>query len=191
MESAPPNSLDFFQGGLAFASILVGAELILIPRKNFHLALNGHSNYLLKDAYMAKIKFPMLLSICLLAACTSIDKGDRNGVEIWEHFTDINPGKVNNLARNHCRDFGKEAYLERKSDRGFLQSEYDIYYFRCTENTSSVPQRVQAPVPESNYAPATITKPSLSINEASKKCKDLGFDTGTETFGNCVLKLSK
>lgn len=171
--------------------ILVGAELIVIPRKNFHLALNGHSNYLLKDAYMAKIKFPILVLLCLLAACTSIDKGDRNGVEVWEHFTDINPGKVHNLASNHCRNFGKEAYLDRKSDRAFLRSEYDIYYFLCTEKSSSTPQRVQAPVPESTYAPETSTKPSLSINEASKKCKELGFETGTETFGNCVLKLSK
>jgi hypothetical protein len=34
-------------------------------------------------------------------------------------------------------------------------------------------------------------KPSLSIEDYKKTCADLGFKTGTESFGNCVLKLSK
>lgn len=31
----------------------------------------------------------------------------------------------------------------------------------------------------------------LSIEDAKKKCSDLGFKTGTEGFGKCVLQLSK
>jgi hypothetical protein len=29
------------------------------------------------------------------------------------------------------------------------------------------------------------------MEDAKKKCADLGFKAGTEQFGNCVLKLSK
>ena len=42
-------------------------------------------------------------------------------------------------------------------------------------------------------APAYQQPPSatVGINDAKKKCAELGFKSGTETFGNCVLKLSK
>lgn len=32
---------------------------------------------------------------------------------------------------------------------------------------------------------------NLPISDAKKKCSDLGFKTGTEQFGKCVLQLSK
>ena len=45
----------------------------------------------------------------------------------------------------------------------------------------------------------TINQPSMNVNtlqsldidSAKKKCSDLGFKTGTEGFGKCVLQLSK
>ena len=32
---------------------------------------------------------------------------------------------------------------------------------------------------------------SISLENSRKKCEELGFETGTEAFGKCVLKLSK
>jgi hypothetical protein len=45
-----------------------------------------------------------------------------------------------------------------------------------------------------NLAPSSnqlVNNSGASIDEAKKKCADLGFKMGTEGFGNCVLKLSK
>ena len=35
------------------------------------------------------------------------------------------------------------------------------------------------------------SSPVVGMDDAKKKCAELGFKSGTETFGNCVLKLSK
>ena len=45
-----------------------------------------------------------------------------------------------------------------------------------------------------NYAPSSsqsTANSGASLEDAKKKCADLGFKMGTEGFGNCVLKLSK
>jgi hypothetical protein len=34
-------------------------------------------------------------------------------------------------------------------------------------------------------------KGTLNLDEAQKKCSELGFSKGTENFGNCVLKIAK
>lgn len=55
-------------------------------------------------------------------------------------------------------------------------------------NPSSAP-------PINNYQPptqqTTASSGTSSINSAKEKCKDLGFKSGTEDFGKCVLQLSK
>ena len=56
---------------------------------------------------------------------------------------------------------------------------------RDSEHTFSKPQTYQAPVNQQYQSKA------VGINDAKKKCADLGFKSGTEAFGNCVLKLSK
>jgi hypothetical protein len=49
------------------------------------------------------------------------------------------------------------------------------------------------PPPPQAFQPSMQTKPSIKIdiNDAKAKCVDLGFKAGTESFGSCVLKLSK
>ncbi len=42
-----------------------------------------------------------------------------------------------------------------------------------------------------NQAPSPQTNSSMGIDEAKLKCAQLGFKVGTETFGNCVLRLTK
>jgi hypothetical protein len=49
------------------------------------------------------------------------------------------------------------------------------------------------PLPSQTLQPTIQTKPSIRIDitDAKAKCLDLGFKSGTEAFGNCVLKISK
>ncbi|WP_216185611.1 hypothetical protein [Polynucleobacter sp. MWH-HuK1] len=55
-----------------------------------------------------------------------------------------------------------------------------------SEYTFSKPVSVyQAPAYQPS-PPATV-----GMDDAKKKCADLGFKSGTEAFGNCVLRLSK
>lgn len=50
------------------------------------------------------------------------------------------------------------------------------------------PKTTQAPV----SAPTIIhTQPTLSVDEAKRKCSDLGLKPGTEVFGKCVLQLHR
>ena len=35
------------------------------------------------------------------------------------------------------------------------------------------------------------TADTSSFEEAKKKCEEIGLKSGTESFGNCVMKLSK
>ncbi len=49
--------------------------------------------------------------------------------------------------------------------------------------------------PKVNQAPIAPTisnsQPALSIDDAKRKCSDLGLKTGTEVFGKCVLQLHR
>jgi hypothetical protein len=52
-------------------------------------------------------------------------------------------------------------------------------------NTTTVPSLVSQPIP------TVDSRGILNLDEAQKKCSELGFSKGTEPFGNCVLKISK
>jgi hypothetical protein len=55
-----------------------------------------------------------------------------------------------------------------------------------TSNTTTVPGATQSQpqsLPES--------KNTLNLDDAQKKCEELGFKKGTEYFGNCVLKIAR
>jgi hypothetical protein len=133
----------------------------------------------------------LVVIFLLLSGCTSIDKGDRFGVEIWEHFTDISPEKVNRLAREHCQMYGKQAQLEGHKPRSLFKSEYDIYQFRCIEKPAVGNPIFQSPFPARRESVTPAQGTGLTIDAAAKKCEEIGFKSGTEAFGNCVLKLSK
>jgi hypothetical protein len=55
-----------------------------------------------------------------------------------------------------------------------------------TSNTTTIPGSTQ---PQSQSLPES--KSSLNLDDAQKKCAELGFKKGTENFGNCVLKIAK
>ena len=51
----------------------------------------------------------------------------------------------------------------------------------------SCPAKGTANPPEASK----LSTPNLSMEQAKAKCIDLGFKTGTESFGQCVLKMTK
>ena len=63
----------------------------------------------------------------------------------------------------------------------------NIVYSPSAIQTNSTP--MSRPINNSNPPPATSN--SISIQDAKSKCSDLGFKSGTEGFGKCVLQLSK
>lgn len=89
------------------------------------------------------------------------------GKIIWSNGTEY----TGNWSRNSIQGYG-----EKTSKNG--------YYFigEWVNNQPTVPQS----------SPSTSsTLNNNNINAAKSKCAALGFKAGTETFGNCVLKLSK
>jgi hypothetical protein len=132
-----------------------------------------------------------IVIVLTLSACTSVKKGDSNSVEVWEHFSDISSEKVNRLAREHCQMYGKQAQLADRKSRAFLDSEYDEYQFRCIEKPVVANPIFQPAFPVRRESVIPAQGAGLTIETAAKKCEELGFKSGTEAFGNCVLKLSK
>lgn len=64
----------------------------------------------------------------------------------------------------------------------------------ATSNVSQSNQATPTPLQEMSYAPLTPpqqTQPAASLDDTKAKCADLGFKAGTETFGECVIKLSR
>ena len=57
-----------------------------------------------------------------------------------------------------------------------------------TTNTTTVPGTTQ---PQAQAQPVTESKNTLDLDDAQKKCQELGFSKGTENYGNCVLKLAR
>jgi len=43
----------------------------------------------------------------------------------------------------------------------------------------------------STFDPLKPSATNLTMEQAKAKCIDLGFKTGTESFGQCVLKMTK
>lgn len=53
------------------------------------------------------------------------------------------------------------------------------------------PVPTAVPTPSNASLPAPQIAPAMSLEQAVKKCAELGFITGTEAAGMCALKLSK
>ena len=104
--------------------------------------------------------------------------------EVAPSLRDVAYSELKDRAVEICSTLGGLKYEPSISLDGLLG--YKRYKYQCNG-----PQPV-------NYSPAPIANPSqapnnssVSIDQAKQQCKDLGFKTGTEKFGNCVLELTK
>ena len=60
-----------------------------------------------------------------------------------------------------------------------------------TKESGAVSNATKTEIPTKETTQNTATKESMSLDEAKKKCIELGFKDKTELLGSCVLKLSK
>ena len=77
---------------------------------------------------------------------------------------------------------------QQEADYGRLKGEYEaLSQLSVQKNCMAGGGTAATPAPTTQGIPAA----SMSIDEATKKCIELGFKPGTEEFGQCALKLSR
>lgn len=90
----------------------------------------------------------------------------------------------NFLSKEETRDIATKLCNERfnSSSVSFIKRTWgnwnDYDYYQCD-------------APKAEISPREISDDSDSIANAKQKCLNRGLQTGTEEFGECVLKLSK
>jgi hypothetical protein len=94
---------------------------------------------------------------------------------------------LNARATEICTRFG--GINEYPKYRSTAPTGWIFYYYRCNGFPPSPAVTKEVSLPQ-NKEPEKISI-GLNLEDARKKCQELGFETGTEAFGKCVLKLSK
>jgi hypothetical protein len=137
---------------------------------------------------MQIIKALIFFLTLILVGCTSIkgSESSSTNVVINDHvITGAGYSEVMSQAKGYCQQYGAKPMLNRKLDGSmspFGRSEYNTYYFDCVKDQPYTP----------TYQPSyTPPPPVTSLEGAKDKCAALGFKAGTESFGKCVLQLSK
>lgn len=132
----------------------------------------------------------LIITIFCLSAC-SFGQSPEKANKISEFFipkTNAGKGSItlgNNLkledllsqANKRCSEIQME--LNRgsliKQGCGTYSCSYD---YECIKTTGEIGK-------------ISIPKNQITIDEAKGKCQDLGFKSGSESFGKCVLRLTK
>lgn len=123
---------------------------------------------------------------------TGIKNAWTEGGEVWQHYMSTDYNQVRLLAQNYCntRGFGNPTLT-----RGPSAGEFSTYIFKCALQNNS-----DANLSINNLGKSLKHRPSepkdmepairvISIEEASKKCLDLGFKKGSEELLGCIEKL--
>jgi hypothetical protein len=134
---------------------------------------------------MRKITPLMFLTLMSLGGCASGLQtvpymSNQSRIVLKQNAIYDTPKAAAQTAQNYCSQYGSEAINQGQD----ISGGYRFFTFDCV-NPKAKPSTFQPPQP--TYQPLPI----VSIDDAKKKCADLGFKAGTEQFGNCVLKLSK
>ena len=139
---------------------------------------------------MTKLLPSLLVVTGFLAGCTSslpiIQTGNsgeylvvaRNSASIFSSI-EIAQKEAVSQAVNYCIGLGKMYVKKYVIDRPMAlgQVPESNLYFTCTDSSSTT-------------TPTTSELGSFTLEQAKIKCLDLGFKIGTESFGQCILKLS-
>jgi len=136
--------------------------------------------------------------LSFLSSCSVIDGGSYHTYRPspLNSYTGLIAGELSdppvvNMAAN-CSSYGGLDYSSIKSvplpSWGVIGYVYKSY--KCLGPSTPPPSNTLnqsiAPISSNNPEPF-----KMSLDDAKLKCVELGFPTGTERFGNCVLKLSK
>jgi hypothetical protein len=134
---------------------------------------------------IAFLSISFLLSGCGTSTSTSgvfslahtyLIRDDGNGGKIFSSSDFGNYSDVTTVASQYCQErrLGKAEITRQTLNAPSVKH----YEFKCMSITYAQP----TPVTPSN---------NISMDVAKQKCGELGFKSGTEGFGKCVLQLSK
>jgi len=111
-----------------------------------------------------------------------------NSSEIFSKFPNKNRQKLAEAANVALNKISQEKGINViLQEAAYLSPSHDV--------TASVIKLIIPPI-ENEVSPTSnsnvpATNPTKNLADAKAKCLDLGFKVGTESFGNCVLKISK
>lgn len=158
-------------------------------------------------------------SSIFLVSCAGVDEskttiqvlGSRGETMTFEYSKNLVVSDARGIAQSYCDRSGAKAiqnselhpndYPSRSNQtgeywlpKGVQYQKYEptnthnLYWFNCVPQTAST-------IPNDDLVGKSIIQQplgnQLALDDAKKKCVDLGFKFGTEQFGKCVLQLSK
>ena len=136
------------------------------------------------------------LSVC--CACgtslhTYLLRDDGDGGKIHNEIPWGDYGDVIAVANRYCSSRGLETPVI--TDPYKLPYAVKHYEFKCSKRSVTPPQIQQqtysnSPA-EKQAAESDSESSSNSIQAAKEKCLELGFSMNTESFGKCVIQLTK
>jgi len=131
----------------------------------------------------------IVLTSIMVSGCVSnaLSTVQANGGEILgysgaQYFVEIQA-----RANENCN--GRGLGLARITSTRSAAWGNTIYQFTCYRPEVKAPQMEQ--MDRSNQQMRDQRPQTVSIEDAKRKCLDLGIKAGTEQFGKCVLQLSK
>ena len=127
-----------------------------------------------------------ILAASILSACTSLipSRSSQKYAVIGEDpLLPSSMAYIDALANSHCNKYDSNAVFYTKE---WNLPGSTIYYYACNKKMMSTQDDAALPI----LAPTGSTKIN-DIETAKQNCSQLGFKTGTEGFGKCVLQLSK
>lgn len=129
----------------------------------------------------------LVLTGCANAVLTQVYPD--GGYIILEYGNPANEYKVQMVADSSCRSRGLGvANIGSRMGPGPLGNTY----FRFTCYSTSQVNALRTDTSQSAvFIDAQNPKGNINIDEAKRKCSDLGFRSNSEQFGKCVLQLSK
>jgi hypothetical protein len=132
--------------------------------------------------------FILILLTSFLSGCMPARYANTiNENRVETHFSSDDYQAVLDLANQYCSNSNKIAsdiLLRRKGCLLKCENEYNSYSFKCTAPIVDKPPII---VNEQNTIEEKEKKGLLDIEQAKLECEKLGYTSGTEEFGDCVL----
>jgi len=110
-----------------------------------------------------------------------------SGIKFNAAFISTNNGNISN--KEYMNSFTFSC-----SEPKYIEKDKEIYFTNNVEFTNfqnSICNGAYSRFVKNELSSNNSQSSNINIDDAKKKCSDLGFKSGTEGFGKCVLQLSK
>ena len=101
-----------------------------------------------------------------------------------------NPGQQAQIARSNY--YGAKEYCTKMKNLTSDTPEFERCVVATMYNPDSIVEAGVNLKPKDDlvFSKSSNKQPSINLDLAKEKCKELGFKNGTEAFGKCALRLS-